>query len=117
MATSTQYNPNKTFNEQLFAAGASKTVYALVTPETEATKAKILGNYQSDARAEYLEQFRDAWTAKQDEYHEQFSDVWHDWAAPVVDLDRNNFPFFYPTAGASEPSSAYHLRLCSQGTR
>ncbi len=103
MATSTQFNPNADFNARLMASGVSKTVYALVTPETEAVKAKVFGDFESEARNAYLEQFRDAWTAKQDRYHEEFFDVWHEWSKPVVDLDRTNFPFFYPTAGASEP--------------
>lgn len=103
MATSTQYNPNAALNEQLFAAGASKTVYALVTPEIEAVKAKVFGSYGEPAREEYLDQFRGAWTAKQDRYHEEFFDAWHRWSKPVVNLDRTQFPYYYPTAGASEP--------------
>ena len=38
MATSTQYNPNQNLNAVLLDAGLSKTVYALVTPETERAK-------------------------------------------------------------------------------
>lgn len=103
MSTATQYNPNIDLNRELVLAGGSKTVYALVTPEVEFEKALMFGNHQSIARKEYLEQFRDAWTGKQDAYHREFFDEWHRWSAPVVDLDRDNFPFFYPTAGASEP--------------
>lgn len=103
MAVATQYNPNAELNSKLFASGVSKTVYALVTPETEAVKAKVFGDFESASRNAYLEQFRDAWTAKQDRYHEEFFEVWHNWSKPVVELDRANFPFFYPTAGASEP--------------
>lgn len=103
MATSTQYNPQAALNEILLAAGASKTVYALVTPETEAAKAATFGNEGDADRAAYLEQFHDAWTAKQDAFHQEFFDTWHRWSAPVVDLDRQEFPFYYPTAGASEP--------------
>jgi hypothetical protein len=103
MTTATQYNPNTNLNELLFDAGVSKTVYALVTPETEAAKAAVFGDDGTIVRNEYLEQFRDAWTAKQDRYHEEFFDTWCEWSKPVVDLDRDFFPFFYPTAGASEP--------------
>jgi hypothetical protein len=107
VATTTQHNPNAALNARLNQAGASKTIYALVTPETEATKAALLGNADpagaDPARAAYLEQFRDAWTAKQDALHEAFFDTWHEWSAPLVDLDRGLYPFAYPTAGASEP--------------
>lgn len=103
MATTTQYNPNRDLNERLLAVGASKTVYALVTPQIEAAKATVFGDNESTQREDYLDQFRDAWTAKQDAYHEEFFDVWHEWSKPVIDLDRAQFPFYYPTAGASEP--------------
>jgi len=103
MATTTQFNPNVALNARLLAMGVSKTVYALVTPETEAVKAEVFGDLGSAERNAYLEQFRDAWTAKQDRYHEEFFEVWHEWSKPVVELDRTLFPFFYPTAGASEP--------------
>ena len=108
MSTLTQYNPQQDLNDLLLAEGASKTVYALVTPETEAAKCAILGNALSPqsidrARAVYLEQFRDAWTGKQEKIHNDFFDTWHAWSAPLVDLDRAQFPHIYPTAGASEP--------------
>src|SRR5258707_15284940 len=72
------------------AAGASKTVYALVTPETEAAKNFILGNAVAGpdaARRHHLEQFRDAWTGKQFASHEAFIDRWMSWAAPGVAID------------------------------
>ena len=103
MSTATQYNPQVDLNKQLLDIGLSKTVYALVTPETEAIKAKVFGDAGTVDREEYLSQFREAWTGKQDAYHEEFFSKWQDWSAPVVDLDRVNFPFYYPTAGASEP--------------
>lgn len=96
MATTTQYNPNADLNRRLIAAGASKTVYALITPETETMKRTVVGS------PNFLEQCREAWTGKQDELHEEFFDEWHTWSAPVVDLSRSEFPFYYPTAGASE---------------
>lgn len=97
MAIATQYNPNPDLNRVLLDAGASKTVYALVTPETEITKGLLFND-----RAAYLDMFREAWTGKQDAYHEEFFSTWHAWSSPVVDLDREQYPFFYPTAGASE---------------
>lgn len=110
MATTTQYNPDPKLNETLFAAGTSKTVYALVTPETEAAKARVFGEgnvlAHDDAkqrRADYFDQFREAWTGKQDAYHRDFFAEWAQWASPVIDFDRDLYPFFYPTAGASEP--------------
>lgn len=96
MSTATQYNPDRDLNAILLDGGLSKTVYALVTPETEALRAHI----QTD---DYLGQFREAWTGKQDAYHENFFSTWHEWSKPVVDLERDRFPFYYPTAGASEP--------------
>ena len=107
VATTTQHNPNVALNARLNQAGGSKTIDALVTPETAPGKASILENAtkagSDSARAAHLEQFRDAWTGKQDSYHETFFDTWHEWSAPLVDLDRDQFPFAYPTAGASEP--------------
>jgi hypothetical protein len=44
MAIVTQFSRDTTLNDRLTKAGASRTVYALVTPETEAAKAKILGS-------------------------------------------------------------------------
>jgi len=106
MSTKTQYSPQAALNARLLQAGVSKTVYALVTPETEAAKAAIYGNlYGGDpdfGRAKHLEQFRDAWTGKQQALHHAFFDRWHGWSAPVIDLQRQIFPFIYPTAGASE---------------
>lgn len=107
MATTTQFNPNADLNAKLIGVGASKTVYALVTPETETAKAQTFGDNGSALRAEYLDQFREAWTGKQDRYHEDFIDLWHKWSRPLVELDRDLFPFSYPTAGASE--SIRHL--------
>jgi hypothetical protein len=106
MSTKTQYNPQAPLNARLLQAGVSKTVYALVTPETEGAKAAIYGNSNGsdpDARrAAHLEQFRDAWTGKQQALHLALFERWLDWSAPVIDLPRHAFPFFYPTAGASE---------------
>jgi hypothetical protein len=96
MSTATQYNPNADLNAQLVAAGASKTVYALVTPAVERLKMEVLNS------PSYLGYFREAWTGKQDAYHEEFFDEWVGWSAPVIDFDRSRFPYYYPCAGASE---------------
>jgi hypothetical protein len=101
MSTSTQFNPNRNLNAELFAAGASKTVYALVTPELEAVKRESLG-YQ-DGTDPFFGQFREAWTNKQDAYHEAFFDTWIRWSSPLIKFHREDFPFYYPTSGASEP--------------
>jgi hypothetical protein len=98
-------------------AGASKTVYALVTPETEAAKNLILGNWVAGpdaARRHHLEQFRDAWTGKQFAAHEAFLERWMAWAAPVVAIDAAAFPWRYPTAGGSE--ALFHV-IAAYGNR
>jgi hypothetical protein len=102
-------------------AGASKTVYALVTPETEAAKNFILGNAVAGpdtARRHYLEQFRDAWTGKQYASHEAFIERWMAWAAPLVTIDAagfpSGFPWRYPTAGGSE--ALFHV-IAAYGNR
>ena len=103
MAIATQYSPDHDLNAVLLNAGASKTVYALVTPWTEAAKSRVLGNLGSATRLEYLKQFREAWTGKQDAYHRDFFQTWFEWSAPLIDLDQAIWAFQYPTAGASEP--------------
>jgi hypothetical protein len=98
-------------------AGASKTVYALVTPETEAAKNFILGNAVAGpdaARRHHLEQFREAWTGKQFASHEVFIERWMAWAAPVVTIDAAGFPWRYPTAGGSE--ALFHI-IAAYGNR
>lgn len=98
-------------------AGASKTVYALVTPETEAAKHAILGNCLAspdEARRQHLEQFRDAWTGKQFVLHEAFLARWMAWATPVVALPSADFPWRYPTAGGSE--ALFHV-ITAYGNR
>jgi len=98
-------------------AGASKTVYALVTPETEATKNAVLGNDMNApdaARRRYLEQFRDAWTGKQFASHEIFIEHWMSWAAPVIAIGAADFRWRYPTAGGSE--ALFHI-IAAYGNR
>jgi hypothetical protein len=98
-------------------AGASKTVYALVTPETEAAKHFIFGNAIAEpdaARRHHLEQFRDAWTGKQFASHDAFIERWMAWAEPVIAINAANFPWRYPTAGASE--ALFHV-IAAYGNR
>ena len=98
-------------------AGASKTVYALVTPETEAAKNFILGNAVNGpdaARRRHLEQFRDAWTGKQFAAHEAFLERWMAWAAPMIAIDAAGFAWRYPTAGGSE--ALFHV-ITAYGNR
>ena len=99
------------------SAGASKTVYALVTPETEAAKHAILGNAigaPDAARRHHLEQFRDAWTGKQFASHEAFIERWTAWTAPVIAIDIIGYPWRYPTAGGSE--ALFHV-IAAYGNR
>jgi hypothetical protein len=105
----TQYNPNFEIDRRLIAAGASKTIYALVMPETERvlleTIAPILrqGATQLDETAfsEWLGTYHGSWTRKQDAAHAGFFSAWRDWVEPVADIG-DRFEFMYPTAGASE---------------
>ncbi|PWJ87834.1 hypothetical protein C8D77_114126 [Mesorhizobium loti] len=118
MATTTQYDPRQNLDVRLRQAGASKTVYALVTPEMETVKAELLGssggNGPDPIRAAYLDQFRHAWTGKQNALHRRFFDTWLSWAKPMAPVDAADFPFSYPTAGASEP--LFHL-IADYGNR
>jgi hypothetical protein len=102
MSTATAYNPQRELNRILLEAGASKTVYALVTPETEAAKDALFGDTHSPQRGAYKDMFRGAWTSKQDSYHREFFQTWLDWSSPVIDFNPDEFRFAYPTAGASE---------------
>lgn len=80
----------------LLAAGASGTIYSLVMPESEAAFAAVVGE------ADFLDRYREPWTQKQDRMHEAYFERWLDWSAPVVSIRGGDFPFRYPTAGASE---------------
>ncbi|BAV45270.1 hypothetical protein MesoLj113a_46480 [Mesorhizobium sp. 113-1-2] len=118
MATTTQYDPRQALDARLRQAGASKTVYALVTPEIESVKAELLGNSGGNGpdpiRVAYLDQFRHAWTGKQNALHRRFFDTWLGWAKPMAPLNAADFPFSYPTSGASEP--LFHL-IADYGNR
>jgi hypothetical protein len=95
--------PQERVQQLLVDSGVSKIVYALVMPETEATIDDVLdGNWDGLGRNGYHHRFREAWTQKQDAAHEAFFSRWLEWVRPIVALDRNSFPYCYPTAGASE---------------
>lgn len=99
---------------RLLALGVSGTVYAMVSPETEAALASVvdgcdraekLGDRDALDRARrdgWLGRYLEPWTGRQDAMHDSYFERWLDWAAPVVALDPAAFPFRYPTAGASE---------------
>jgi len=80
----------------LLAAGASGTIYSLVMPESEQALAAIMGE------PGFFDRYREPWTQKQDSMHEIYFERWLSWSAPVVAIRGEDFPFRYPTAGASE---------------
>lgn len=82
----------------LLAAGASGTIYSLVMPESEAALEAVLDR----DRGVLLDLYREAWTQKQDAMHRDYFDQWVAWSAPVLNWMPADFPFSYPTAGASE---------------
>lgn len=120
---------SRTYDElkqELGDFGISRTIYALVMPETEAAKNRVFDGFLHEelerlqdtcghiddvesvvkavhrARLGYYDQFRGAWTGKQDAFHKEFFNTWLDWARPIADIDGNAFAHRYPTAGASE---------------
>jgi hypothetical protein len=107
VATTTQYAPQRQLDTMLQSAGCSKTVYALVTAETEAAKRSALGHSSTEDANSYFQDFREAWTGKQEAIHVEFFDIWHAWSSPMINIDRKLKPFTYPTAGASE--ALFHL--------
>ena len=50
----------------------------------------------------WLDLYREPWTQKQDALHDAYFEHWLRWSAPVVSVHGEDFPFRYPTAGASE---------------
>jgi hypothetical protein len=81
----------------LLAAGATGTIYSLVMPESEAALTALV-----DDKPALLDRYREPWTQKQDALHEAYFETWIEWAAPIVRFAAQDFPFRYPTAGASE---------------
>jgi hypothetical protein len=103
---------------KLLAAGASGTIYAMVMPESEAGIQHVVDgcdladvDWMADGGMsklkrmrdqEWLSQFREPWTSRQDTSHVEWFDSWIRWTKPVVGFDPDAFPFRFPTAGASE---------------
>src|SRR5688572_23121199 len=108
-------------NAVLRDAGVSKTVYALVMPETEAVIDRVIDGGDaartieaalsrdftaaagpaalaqriaaalSAEREHFRGMYREAWTQKQDTLHEEFFATWKRWSAPIVALDGASF--------------------------
>lgn len=84
------------FKSALLAAGASGTIYSLVMPESEDALGALVG------APDFLDRYREPWTQKQDSMHDDYFEQWLRWSAPAVAVRGDEFPFRYPTAGASE---------------
>jgi hypothetical protein len=100
MSASTEHLPSYAAPDAksaLLAAGVSGTIYSLVMPESEGALAALVRDEES-----LLDRYREPWTQKQDAMHEAYFDAWIGWSAPIVRFDAADFPFRYPTAGASE---------------
>lgn len=101
-------------NDILDHASVSKTVYALVMPETEAVVDMVIdgqsegqsegqnNDTKAQGRQNYHSIFREAWTQKQDTVHEFFFKTWKSWTAPILEFDDAALSFHYPVNGASE---------------
>jgi hypothetical protein len=95
-------NTHEQLQQLLADSGVSKIVYALVMPETEQAIDAVLDGVQSGGRESYHRLFREAWTQKQDAVHGDFFATWLDWTQSILQWPTAEFPFRYPTAGASE---------------
>lgn len=95
-------NQDQYFKELLGKAGFAKTVYSLVMPETEHIVDGISGDTGSSVREAFHDAYRGAWTQKQDPAHQIFFETWKKWNSSIVSADWDQFPYMYPTGGASE---------------
>lgn len=77
--------------------GISKTVYSLCFPETK----KVLESLWQESEGLH-DMYSETWTKKQDDYHLSFAETFKEWSKPNLSVNWNDFPFFYPTNGASE---------------
>lgn len=77
--------------------GISKTVYSLCFPETK----KVLESLWKESEGLH-DMYSETWTKKQDNYHLSFAETFKEWSKPNLSVNWNDFPFFYPTNGASE---------------
>lgn len=77
--------------------GISKTVYSLYFPETQ----KVLSTlWHQETELHHL--YTNAYTKKQDAYHLGFSEMFKQWSQSALTVKWIDFPYFYPTNGASE---------------
>lgn len=103
---------NQDIKQALLDVGASGTIYSLVMPETEEAISFIIDGgtpahstteeFEIARNTEYFSMYHEPWTQKQDEMHEAYFKKWFEWSAPVVTINKDDFPHQYPTAGASE---------------
>jgi hypothetical protein len=77
--------------------GISKTVYSLCFPETK----KVLESLWNKSEGLH-DMYSETWTKKQDNYHLSFAETFKEWSKPNLTVNWDDFPFFYPTNGASE---------------
>lgn len=77
--------------------GISKTVYSLCFPETKKVLETLWGESQG-----LHDMYSETWTKKQDNYHLSFAETFKEWSKTNLIVDWKDFPFFYPTNGASE---------------
>src|SRR5262245_39373654 len=86
-------------------------------PESEHALAYVVDGCERDAllgaaeaafklaelrRSGYFSRYHEPWTQKQDSMHDAYFSQWLEWAAPIVSMRPGEFPYRYPTAGASE---------------
>lgn len=97
----------------LLDAGVSGTIYSLVMPESESALSYVVDGGDNNAGTDvaglraarsrqYFSRYHEPWSQKQDAMHESYFDTWLRWSAPVVTFPADDFPYRYPTAGASE---------------
>jgi hypothetical protein len=100
----------------LLKAGACGTIYSLVMPESEQALAFVVDGCERESvlraagvaglvesrRARYFSRYHEPWNQKQDAMHEAYFSHWLRWASQIVSFRADDFPYRYPTAGASE---------------
>lgn len=77
--------------------GISKTVYSLCFPETK----NILNSLLAESESIHS-MYSETWTKKQDNYHLSFAETFKQWSKPNLIVNWEDYPYFYPTNGASE---------------
>lgn len=89
----------------------SKTVYSFYYPEVESLIDEFLKSIDDSFHKRYF----NSSASKQDEFHLSFFEGFKNWSAPVLDVEWNDFPFMYPTGGASEAIREQIVYLKTQG--